>query len=64
MLVKMNDLPKPQQPQSDDPEFWGVWVGRDEEGQAIARGTGWDRIAQDWQAGPTGAESDGGSDES
>ncbi len=30
VLVKMNDLPKSQQPRSDDPEFWGVWVGKDE----------------------------------
>ncbi len=60
VLVKMNDLPKSQQPRSDDPEFWGVWVGQDEKGQSISRQTDWERIAQDWQAGPTNG-SEGGS---
>ena len=49
ILVKMNDLPKTQQPRSDDPEFWGVWVGKDEEGEPISRGVDWEQIAQDWQ---------------
>lgn len=52
VLVKMNDLPKSQQPRSDDPEFWGVWVGKDELGNAISRPTDWDSVASDWQAGP------------
>ena len=52
VLVKMNDLPKSQQPRSDDPEFWGVWIGKDEEGNAISRPTDWHRVASDWQAGP------------
>jgi hypothetical protein len=51
VLVRMNDLPKSQQPRSDDPEFWGVWVGEDEEGKAVERKTDWKRIADDWQAG-------------
>lgn len=51
VLVRMNDLPKPQQPRSDDPDFWGVWVGKDEEGKAVERKTDWKRIADDWQAG-------------
>lgn len=51
VLVKMNDLPKSQQPRSDDPEFWGVWIGKDEQGNAISRPTDWHRVASDWQAG-------------
>ncbi len=54
VLVRMNDLPKSQQPRSDDPEFWGVWVGKDDDGQAISRDTDWVRIAGDWQAAPAG----------
>ncbi len=57
VLVKMNDLPKSQQPRSDDPEFWGVWIGKDEEGNAISRSTDWHRVASDWQASPA-AESE------
>ena len=49
VLIKMNDLPKSQQPRSDDPEFWGAWVGRDKEGNAILRATHWKKIADDWQ---------------
>lgn len=52
VLVKMNELPKAHQPRSDDPDFWGVWIGADEAGLPIERRTDWDRIARDWQAGP------------
>lgn len=58
VLVRMNDLPKSQQPRSDDPDFWGVWVGKDDEGKPIARYTKWDRVAKDWQSG-AGTEGDG-----
>ena len=54
----MNDLPKSQQPRSDDPEFWGAWVGKDEEGKPILRSTDWKRIVEDWQAGPAEEEDD------
>jgi hypothetical protein len=56
VLVRMNDLPKSQQPRSDDPEFWGVWVGKDDEGMSVVRTTDWDRVAKDWQAGQADAE--------
>lgn len=60
VLVKMNDLPKSQQPRSDDPEFWGVWIGKDEEDNAISRAKDWHSVASDWQAGPAaGGESTG-----
>jgi hypothetical protein len=54
VLVKMNDLPKSQQPRSDDPEFWGVWVGKGDDGKEISRDTDWARITGDWQTAPTG----------
>ena len=54
VLVKMNDLPKAQQPRSDDPEFWKVWTGEEK------REIDWDAIADDWQGkgqeGGNGAE--------
>ncbi|TDA65874.1 MAG: ATP-binding protein [Clostridia bacterium] len=53
VLVKMNDLPESQRPRSDDPDFWDVWIGRNEEGQPVSRDTDWARIAKDWQAGST-----------
>lgn len=54
VLVKMNDLPKSQQPRSDDPEFWGIWVGKDDAGELMTRDTDWSRIADDWQAPAAG----------
>ena len=43
ILLKINDLPKEQQPRSDDPEFWKVWTGEEN------RKSYWDAIARDWQ---------------
>ena len=45
ILVKMNDLPKSQQPRSEDPEYWKVWTGEE------VCGTDWDTVAHDWQEG-------------
>ncbi len=43
VLVRMNDLPKAQQPQSEDPDFWDVWTGKKE------RLVDWKKVADDWQ---------------
>ncbi len=58
VLVKIDDLPKLQQPRSDDPEFWGCWVGRDDAGKPILRGTDWESIAMDWTSGAAGDNED------
>jgi len=49
LLVKMRDLPKSQQPRSDDPDFWNVWMGEDMDGNPVERRTDWRPIAEDWQ---------------
>ena len=49
VLVKMDDLPKTQQPHSDDPDFWNVWTGIDSEGRIVERKTDWKLIADNWQ---------------
>jgi hypothetical protein len=46
-LVMMNDLPKEQQPQSDDPDFWKVWTGEEK------REVDWKQIADSWQGKTT-----------
>lgn len=51
LLVKMNDLPKSQQPHSDDPDFWNVWTGKDSEGGTVERPADWNPVAKEWQAG-------------
>lgn len=50
VLVRMNDLPKVQQPRSEDPDFWGVWVGKDDQGNTVPRSIDWSEIATDWQS--------------
>lgn len=49
VLVKMNDLPKSQQPHSDDPDFWNVWTGKDAAENVVERKADWKQIADDWQ---------------
>jgi len=59
VLVKMNDLPKSQQPNSDDPDFWGVWTGTEKEGKKVSRPIDWKPIADEWQ-GKSGGDSSAG----
>lgn len=54
VLVKMKALPTHQQPRSEDPDFWGVWVGKDRHGHPISRSADWTKIADDWNASTTG----------
>ncbi len=61
VLVTMSELPRSQQPRSDDPEFWGVWVGNGEQGESLPRATNWGQVAQDWQSNP-GSDMPGPSD--
>jgi len=64
VLLKIDDLPKTQQPHSDDPDFWNVWTGEDDEGKVIERKADWKPIANDWQGkGNTSMDMKSGSDE-
>lgn len=49
VLVKMRNLTKEQQPHSDDPDFWGVWTRKDEDGNAVERNSDWDDVVKEWQ---------------
>ena len=49
VLVNINSLPHSQQPRSDDPDFWGVWVGINEDGILKSLTTNWKKVAEDWQ---------------
>ncbi len=53
VLVRMNDLPESQRPRSEDPDFWDVWIGKNEKGEPIPREIDWKKIAEDWQEGST-----------
>lgn len=53
VLVRMNDLAKEHQPRSEDPAFWEVWVGRNDDGTAVVRDADWARVSRDWQAPPS-----------
>lgn len=43
LLVKMRTLPESQRPQSEDPDYWDVWTGKNE------CGLDWTAIANEWQ---------------
>lgn len=43
VLVRMNELPEDCRPQSDDPDFWDVWTGKE------PRVVDWKEVADDWQ---------------
>lgn len=42
VLVRMNELQKKDRPQSDDPEFWSAWTGKQDSK------LNWDEIERDW----------------
>ncbi|MNW00521.1 hypothetical protein D3C71_1960280 [compost metagenome] len=45
----MNALPEQHRPKSDDPDFWAVWSGKDNKGEAVERTVDWKMLADDWQ---------------
>jgi len=49
ILVEVNELKKEQRPQSKDPDFWHVWIGKDSDGNLVERNVNWEEIAKDWQ---------------
>lgn len=52
VLVQMRELPRKQQPQSSDPDFWDVWT------REKARDVDWKVIADDWQGAHQRSEKD------
>jgi hypothetical protein len=52
VIVKMNDLPKHHQPQSDDSDFWGAWTGKDADNKEVSCAINWKPIADEWQGQP------------
>ena len=49
VLTRMRDLPHEHRPQSDDPDFWDVWTGKDQAGKPVERPIDWGGLARDWQ---------------
>jgi len=43
VLVEMNELPEDQRPKSKDPEFWDVWINKEQ------REIDWQSIVNEWQ---------------
>jgi hypothetical protein len=62
VLVTMNDLPEEHRPQSDDPDFWNVWTGKDAGGNAVERNVDWATIAKDW-VGNSDSDQEGAANE-
>jgi hypothetical protein len=53
VLVRMNDLPRQHQPQSDDPEFWNMWTRQAADGKPLEGEVNWKGVADDWQGKST-----------
>jgi hypothetical protein len=49
VLVQMNHLSAEHRPRSDDPDYWNVWTGQDQNGNPVAREVNWKEVADDWQ---------------
>jgi len=43
ILVEINELPEEQRPKSKDPEFWNVWINKEQ------RNINWQLIVNEWQ---------------
>jgi uncharacterized protein len=41
-LLEVRELPEEQRPQSDDPDFWNVWI------RAAERDVAWNAVVKDW----------------
>ncbi|HUN16180.1 MAG TPA: hypothetical protein PK622_05185 [Saprospiraceae bacterium] len=50
VLVEMRYLNKEHRPQSNDPNFWDVWTGKEK------REIDWQKISDDWQGIKKSAE--------
>lgn len=59
VLVRIDDLPRHQRPQSDDPDFWAVWTGSSPDGAAVSRTVDWGAIAKEWQGREDDDEEEG-----
>lgn len=49
LLVRIDDLKKEQQPHSDDPDFWDVWTGANDNDDSVDRPANWKSVVHDWQ---------------
>ncbi len=49
VLVQMNHLSAEHRPRSDDPDYWNVWTGQDQNGNPVTREVNWKEVADDWQ---------------
>ncbi|MDP8213489.1 MAG: DUF87 domain-containing protein [Candidatus Zapsychrus exili] len=49
VMVRMNDLPESKRPQSEDPDYWDVWIGKNIKGDEVQRDVDWKTITDDWQ---------------
>ncbi|MBM4053336.1 MAG: DUF87 domain-containing protein [Planctomycetes bacterium] len=49
VLVRMNDLAEHERPHSEDPDFWNVWIGKNDKNEPEERSVDWKKIADEWQ---------------
>jgi len=51
VLVRIKELKDSQRPRSNDPDFWNVWTGKDDNNNEIKRDPNWRRVVEDWLGG-------------
>lgn len=49
VMVRMNDLSDEERPHSEDPDYWDVWSGKDNNDKDVIRKIDWAKIVEDWQ---------------
>ncbi len=49
VLVRMNDLAEHERPHSEDPDFWNVWIGKNDKNETEERRIDWKTIVDEWQ---------------
>ena len=59
VLVQMNSLSAHHRQKPDDPDFWAVWSGQDNDGKVVEREVDWKAIADDWQQVDLSAQKQG-----
>jgi hypothetical protein len=58
ILTEIRELPQSQRPQSADPDYWAVWVGKNTKGVPVERTVDWKHIADIWQGNSDDSDTD------
>jgi len=49
VMINLKYLSDDKRPQSEDPDFWDVWTGKNSKGKEVRRDVDWKKIVDEWQ---------------